>query len=118
VKSLSGLSGEAFFTILLPFLGILFVVGVDVGMNTATPKFLMERVGLPLEQAGLCTSLYFAARTVAALTGAILLARLASTGFFRVSMISSIGAMILILVILGGMFYLLIAAYVVKPEET
>ena len=32
-------------TILLFFLGILFVVGVDVGMNTTIPKILMERCG-------------------------------------------------------------------------
>ena len=53
-------------TILFLFLGILFVVGVDVGMNTATPKFLMERTGMALDKAGLGTSLYFAARTAGA----------------------------------------------------
>jgi fucose permease len=94
--------GEAFGllrdkTILLLFLGILFVVGVDVGMNTATPKFLMERAGLPLEQAGLGTSLYFAARTAGALTGAILLAKMSATGFFRISMLSAIAAMVIML---------------------
>ncbi|MDN5291257.1 MAG: transporter, family, L-fucose permease [Anaerophaga sp.] len=94
--------GEAFGllkdrTILLLFLGILFVVGVDVGMNTATPKFLMERAGLPLEQAGLGTSLYFAARTVGALTGAILLAKFSATRFFRISMLSAITAMVIML---------------------
>ncbi|SFE07097.1 MFS transporter [Thermophagus xiamenensis] len=82
-------------TILLLFLGILFVVGVDVGMNTATPKFLMERAGLPLEKAGLGTSLYFAARTIGALTGAILLAKLSSMGFFRVSMIVAVASTVL-----------------------
>jgi FHS family L-fucose permease-like MFS transporter len=83
--------------ILLLFLGILFVVGVDVGMNMATPKFLMERAGLPLEQAGLGTSLYFAARTVGALTGAILLARLSAMKFFKLSMVSAIAAMVIML---------------------
>ncbi len=32
--------------ILLLFLGILCIVGLDVGMNTVTPKLLIERVGL------------------------------------------------------------------------
>lgn len=32
--------------ILLLFLGIVFVVGTDVGMNMVTPKLLLERVGL------------------------------------------------------------------------
>jgi FHS family L-fucose permease-like MFS transporter len=84
-------------SILLLFLGILFVVGVDVGMNMATPKFLMERIGMPLEQAGLGTSLYFAARTAGALTGAILLARFAAMRFFKISMLAAIGAMIILL---------------------
>lgn len=84
-------------SILLLFLGILFVVGVDVGMNMATPKFLMERIGLPLEKAGLGTSLYFAARTAGALTGAILLAKFAAMRFFKFSMIAAIGAMIIML---------------------
>ncbi|HKK62117.1 MAG TPA: MFS transporter [Bacteroidales bacterium] len=84
-------------SILLLFLGILFVVGVDVGMNMATPKFLMERIGLPLEKAGLGTSLYFAARTAGALTGAILLAKFAAMRFFKFSMIAAICAMIVML---------------------
>jgi FHS family L-fucose permease-like MFS transporter len=98
--------------VLLLFLGILFVVGVDVGMNTATPKFLMERAGLPLEQAGLGTSLYFAARTAGALTGAILLAKLSSTGFFRVSMISAIGAMIIMLLSQSTVIILIMVAII------
>ncbi|PWD98983.1 MFS transporter [Marinilabilia rubra] len=84
-------------SVLLLFLGILFVVGADVGMNMATPKFLMERIGLPLEQAGLGTSLYFAARTAGALTGAILLARFAAMRFFKFSMMAAIAAMIVLL---------------------
>jgi MFS transporter, FHS family, L-fucose permease len=77
-------------TILFLFLGILFVVGVDVGMNTATPKFLMERTGMALDKAGLGTSLYFAARTAGALIGAILLAKLSAKKFFRINMILAI----------------------------
>ncbi|MFO8000618.1 MAG: MFS transporter [Marinilabilia sp.] len=80
--------------VLLLFFGILFVVGADVGMNTATPKFLMERGGLPLEQAGLGTSTYFAARTAGALTGAIILATFSAKRFFKISMFVAIAAMI------------------------
>lgn len=80
--------------VLLLFFGILFVVGADVGMNTATPKFLMERAGLPLEQAGLGTSTYFAARTAGALTGAIILATFSAKRFFKISMFVAIAAMV------------------------
>jgi FHS family L-fucose permease-like MFS transporter len=83
--------------ILLLFFGILFVVGADVGMNTATPKILMERGGLPLEQAGLGTSTYFAARTIGALTGAILLARFSAKRFFKISMFVAIAAIIVLM---------------------
>lgn len=94
--------GEAFGllkdnAILLLFFGILFVVGADVGMNTATPKFLMERGGLPLEQAGLGTSTYFAARTIGALTGAILLAKFSPKRFFKISMFVAITAIIILM---------------------
>lgn len=81
-------------TILFLFLGILFVVGVDVGMNTATPKFLMERTGMPLETAGLGTSLYFMARTAGALVGAIILAKMSAKKFFQISMILAVIALI------------------------
>src|SRR5690606_37047210 len=37
-------------TVLLLFLGILFIVGLDVGMNITTPKWLMERSQIPLQQ--------------------------------------------------------------------
>ena len=40
------------------FLGILFIVGIDVGLNTTIPKLLMERTGMPVSEAGLGTSPY------------------------------------------------------------
>ncbi|WP_025007003.1 MFS transporter [Marinilabilia salmonicolor] len=94
-----GLLGDR--AILLLFFGILFVVGADVGMNMVTPKLLMERGGMALEQAGLGTSTYFAARTVGALTGAILLAKFSARGFFKISMFVAIGAMVLLMISSG-----------------
>lgn len=68
------------------FLGILFIVGIDVGLNTTIPKLLMEKTGMPLSEAGLGTSLYFAARTAGAFIGAILLAKVSSARFLQYSM--------------------------------
>ncbi|MGQ1891619.1 MFS transporter [Thermophagus sp. OGC60D27] len=99
-------------SILILFLGILFVVGVDVGMNTATPKFLMSRTGLPLEQAGLGTSLYFAARTAGALIGAIVLSRYSGLIFFRSSMFAAIGAMTIMLFSQNAMVILIMVAII------
>lgn len=109
--------GEAFGllkdkTILLLFLGILFVVGVDVGMNMATPKFLMARTGLPLEEAGLGTSLYFAARTAGALIGAILLAKFNAMKFFKISMVVSIAAMVVLIFSQGAVFIFAMVAVI------
>ena len=84
-------------TILMVFLGIIFVVGIDVGLNTTIPKFLMERCDILLEKAGLGTSLYFVARTVGTFAGAILLAKLPGRKFFMVSMFSAIPAMLVML---------------------
>ena len=81
------------------FLGIIFVVGVDVGMNITIPKFLMERSGMLLEKAGLGTSLYFAARTIGTFLGAILLVKLSGRKFYIVSMFLAITAMIIMLLV-------------------
>lgn len=85
--------------ILLFFIGIILVVGIDVGLNTTLPKFLMARTDLPLEKAGLGTSLYFAARTLGTFVGAILLIKVSGRKFYIWSMILGIGAMILMLVL-------------------
>lgn len=82
---------------LLFFFGILFLVGIDVGLNTTIPKLLMERAGLPLSEAGLGTSLYFAARTAGTFAGAILLAKLAARPFFRISMLIAIIGFVLLM---------------------
>ncbi len=81
------------------FMGIVLLVGIDVGLNTALPKFLMERAGLPLERAGLGTSLYFAARTVGSFAGAILLVKFSKRKFYIVSMILGIVALVSLILI-------------------
>ncbi|WP_455674006.1 MFS transporter [Phocaeicola sp.] len=83
--------------IVLLFLGILFIVGIDVGLNTTIPKLLMEKADLPLSKAGLGTSLYFAARTAGAFIGAILLAKMAAVRFLKVSMALAIASFLLLL---------------------
>jgi fucose permease len=85
--------------ILMLFLGILLLVGIDVGLNTTLPKFLMERTDLPLERAGLGTSLYFAARTIGTFVGAILLIKFSGRKFYIGSMILGITAMVLMIFI-------------------
>jgi MFS transporter, FHS family, L-fucose permease len=76
--------------ILLLFLGILAIVGIDVGMNISSPKLLMERTNLELERAGLGTSLYFAARTVGTLIGAFVLSKVSAVKFMKLNMLAAI----------------------------
>lgn len=81
-------------TILLFFLGIVFVVGVDVGINTAAPKILMERAGLNSIDAGYGPSMYFAFRTAGAFIGAILLAKYSPAVIFKAITITAVLALI------------------------
>lgn len=83
--------------ILLLFIGILAIVGIDVGLNTSIPKLLMEKAGLPLSEAGLGTSLYFVAKTVGTFAGTFILARIAGKRFMRVSMVVAIVAFVAML---------------------
>lgn len=79
--------------ILLCFLGIMCHVGIDVGTNTTAPKIIMERLGLPLEEAGFATSIYFIFRTAGCFTGAFLLRFISSRVFFGISVLMMIVAM-------------------------
>lgn len=79
------------------FLGILFIVGIDVGLNTTIPKLLMEKLDMSLAEAGLGTSLYFSARTIGAFIGTFVLAKVASDRFLLYSMGISVLAFIAML---------------------
>ncbi|MBN2765972.1 MAG: MFS transporter [Paludibacteraceae bacterium] len=81
-------------TILFFFLGIVFVVGVDVGINTAAPKILMERAGLNSIEAGYGPSMYFAFRTAGAFIGAILLAKYSPMGIFKIITVTAVLALV------------------------
>ena len=81
-------------TIFLLFLGIVFVVGVDVGINTASSKILMERCGLSSLNAGYGPSVYFAFRTFGAFLGAFFLAKFSSVKFFRVNIVIAVAALV------------------------
>ena len=102
--------------IVLFFIGILVLVGVDVGMGVTFPKLLQERCSLPLEKAGIGNSVYFLARTVGAFLGGVVLMRFSASKFFTASsclaLVSLVGlifsrnlTMILFFVALFGLGY-------------
>jgi fucose permease len=98
-------------TILMFFLGIVVIVGIDVGLNTTLPKFLMERTSMPLENAGLANSLYFAARTIGTFLGAILLMKINGRKFYLISMILGSIAMV-VLIFSSTLWVLLVMIFV------
>ncbi len=85
--------------IFLSFLGIMCHVGIDVGVNVTAPKILMERLEMPLSDAGYATSVYFLFRTVGCLLGTFILAKYSSRLFFLISVLCMIAGF-------GGLFFL------------
>lgn len=80
--------------ILLLFLGIVAHVGIDVGVNTAAPKIIMERLGLPLTEAGIATSVYFLFRTLGCFAGSFILAKFKQKYFFLISVVAMVLSMV------------------------
>ncbi len=91
IKECVKLLGSPF--ILLCFLGIMCHVGIDVGTNTTAPKIIMERLGLPLEEAGFATSVYFIFRTAGCFLGAFILRSMSPKIFFGISVVMMLVAM-------------------------
>lgn len=85
-------------TILLLFLGIFFIVGVDVATNFISSKLMAIRFGWTEEQVKYAPQVYFLSRTVGALLGAFLLARIAEMKYFRINMVACV---ISLLVLIG-----------------
>ena len=84
--------------ILLCFLGIMCHVGIDVGTNTTAPKIMMERLGLPLEEAGFATGVYFIFRTIGCFLGAFILRSVSPKIFFTISVLMMLAGMVLLFV--------------------
>lgn len=84
--------------IFLCFLGIVCHVGIDVGTNTTAPKIIMERLGLPLEEAGFATSVYFIFRTAGCFLGAFILRAMSPKLFFAISVIMMLAGMVILFV--------------------
>lgn len=84
--------------ILLCFIGIMCHVGIDVGSNTTAPKIIMERLGLPLEEAGFATGIYFIFRTIGCFLGAFILRSISPKIFFLISVLMMLAGMVILFV--------------------
>ena len=82
------------------FIGILVLVGVDVGMSITLPKFLMEKcpeVASVSEADQLKSYFYFIVRAAGAFIGGILLLRIPERTFYAVSALLSLAGLVIII---------------------
>lgn len=84
--------------ILLMVLGIFFVVGIDVGINSTSGQFLMDKLGMDAEPAKQARSLYFFGKMLGTFMGAILLTRLHSGKFLLYSTLATLIAIIALII--------------------
>lgn len=97
--------------ILLYFIGILVLVGADVGVNVTFPKFLMECCELTRADAGLGNSVYFFARMLGAFCGGILLMKYSERKFFAYSVYIALAGLILV-PLTGNLWFILFSVVV------
>lgn len=84
-------------TILLLFLGIFFIVGVDVATNFISSKHMSIRFGWSDEQVKFAPQVYFLSRTIGALLGAFLLTRIAEMRYFRINIVACVVSLLVLI---------------------
>jgi fucose permease len=87
-----GLLGNPF--VLLMVLGIFFIVGIDVGINSTSGQFLMDKLGMDSEPAMQGRSLYFFGKMLGTFAGALLLTRLLPGKFLLYSTIATLATLL------------------------
>ena len=83
-------------TILLLFLGIFFVVGVDVATNFTSSKIMQMRFGWDKEAAGIAPQIYFLSRTVGAFIGVFLMTRIKDQLYFKLNIVACVAVLLLL----------------------
>lgn len=81
--------------IALMVLGIFFVVGLDVGINSSSGQFLMEKMNMDSEPAMQGRSLYFFGKMLGTFLGALLLTRLSSKKFLLGSSLGTLATVLI-----------------------
>ncbi len=71
-------------------LGIFFLVGIDVGINSTSGQFLMDKLGMDAEPAKQGRSLYFFGKMLGTFLGALLLTRYSTKKFLIGSTIATL----------------------------
>ena len=81
-------------TVFLLFLGIFFIVGVDVATNYISSKLMAMRFGWTESEVKFAPQVYFFCRTIGAFVGVFALARVASIHYYRVNILCCIAALV------------------------
>ena len=76
--------------IVIMVLGIFFLVGIDVGVNSFSGQFLMDKLNMDPEPAMRGRSLYFFGKMLGTFTGALLLTRFSAARFLLFSTIATL----------------------------
>lgn len=85
--------------ILRLFLGIFFIVGLDVATNFISSKLMAMRFDWTAEQVKFAPQVYFLSRTVGGLLGAVLLAKVAEMRYFRVNIVACIASLLVLMIV-------------------
>lgn len=82
--------------ILLLFLGIFFVVGIDVSTNFISSKIMINRFEWTKDAAGIAPQIYFICRTVGAFLGVFLMTKIAEIKYFKINIIVCLAILLLL----------------------
>lgn len=86
-------------TILLLFLGIFFIVGTDVAVNFISSKLMAIRFDWTAGQVKFAPQVYFLSRTIGALLGTVMLAKVAEIKYFRMNIVACIASLLLLIAV-------------------
>lgn len=80
--------------IVIMVLGIFFLVGIDVGVNSFSGQFLMDKLNMDPEPAMRGRSLYFFGKMLGTFTGALLLTRFSAARFLLFSTLATLATLL------------------------
>ena len=81
-------------TILMFFLGILALVGADVGIGFTFPKILQEKFSMTLDASAPYLTVYFLAKAAGAFAGGLMLMKLREEKFYLVSAVVAVAGLV------------------------
>lgn len=82
--------------ILLLFLGVFFIVGIDIGTNFISSKLMAIRFAWTPDEVKFAPQVYFLCRTVGALLGVVLLSKIKASVYFKLNILATVISLIIL----------------------